>query len=278
MKRKVLISLGVLIVIAVSGGIFLHTGTEDNSMGSVEAVEALELITKTYMSMPSVHGLAKGSGDGTVVDVDGTNVDEDVADMIDLYAGSVVETETPEDEDYIQSLGEQDVVDTAVNPLNKVMYATQNVNLRKHTAVTSESIRVVNFNEEVKVIGITVDKQWYMVEDAQTESVGFIASNYLSSQKNETNSSTIQAEDPTITPDASKAELPEQPETPTQSSETGTYESYKNSSAYAELDAESQAALDAIAAQMASHGTGSGEGHGGYDASGLSGGHHLNGN
>lgn len=107
-----------------------------------------------------------------------------------LHTDTLAEAETEEEE--LQAvIDEEETEDTGVDSMDATMWATTNVNLRAGTAVTTESLRLVNFAEEVSVTGITVDKQWYRVQDG--EQTGFIASSYLSETKPSQNTSTQQA-------------------------------------------------------------------------------------
>ncbi|MDE5718892.1 MAG: SH3 domain-containing protein [Lachnospiraceae bacterium] len=124
-----------------------------------------------------------------VMEEDETVVEEEEA-LASLPKETVDETET--DEESLQDSAEEEgTEDEGIDDLDATMYATTDVNLRQGTAVTTESLRLVNFAEEVKVTGITVNKQWYRVEDA-SKGVGFIASSYLSDTKPQQNASAQQ--------------------------------------------------------------------------------------
>lgn len=140
---------------------------------------------------------AKSMGITSVFADSGKTLDEK---LTDLYAKTVVESEPPEEETYIQEMAASvemtaDVENEDIEELDEQMYAIQNVNLRGGTAVTATALRTIQFSEQVHVTGISTDKQWYRVEDTQ-EGTGYVASSYLSYDKPTQNASAAQQGNP----------------------------------------------------------------------------------
>lgn len=116
---------------------------------------------------------------------------EEEEELAGLPPETTDEAETDKEE--LQTVNsEEETVNEDIEDIEATMYATTDVNLRKGTAVTTESLRLVAFAEEVKVTGITTNKQWYRVEDTE-KGEGFIASSYLSDTKPQQNTSSQQA-------------------------------------------------------------------------------------
>ena len=118
----------------------------------------------------------------------------------DLYKEMQVKAETAEEMS-------GDVENEEIEAMDAQMYAIQNVNLREGTAVTTTALRTIQFAEQVHVTGISTNKQWYQVEDAE-KGTGYVASNCLSDTKPTQNSSEAQKENPEGTTDLTGATKP----------------------------------------------------------------------
>lgn len=180
MQKKKLIGagIGVVVVIAViCGGIVLHKDSE--------TIETIAEVTPPIIEEDSPKATEKPETVETEPPAEETTDAEETGESTvemeqetDVLQEDERETETAEEE--------------TIDDLDTIMYATTNVNLRKGTAVTTESLRLVGYAEEVKVTGITTNKQWYRVEDTE-KGEGFIASSYLSDTKPQQNTSSQQA-------------------------------------------------------------------------------------
>ena len=178
MKKKIMLTVTAAVIIAVGiGGYFVLS---DN--GAETASAKCVAITTVFA------------------------LDEKLTDM---YSGTVVESETAEEEAYIQEMvkaGEMngDVENEEIEDMDAQMYAIQNVNLREGTAVTTTALRTIQFSEQVHVTGISTNKQWYRVEDTD-KGTGYVASNCLSDTKPTQNSSEAQKSNPDGTTDLTGA-------------------------------------------------------------------------
>lgn len=91
-----------------------------------------------------------------------------------------------EDEDYeIATESGVDYEDEALKyviaKLEKNMYATTTVNIRKGPDTTYEKLGTLIMNQEVKVTGICNENDWYRVE--YNDGIGFVSGEYLSDKK-----------------------------------------------------------------------------------------------
>ncbi|MDE6664298.1 MAG: SH3 domain-containing protein [Lachnospiraceae bacterium] len=171
MKKKIILTVTAAVVIAVGiGGYFVLS---DN--GAETASAKCTAITTVFE------------------DIEET-LDER---LTDLYAQEMVEA------------GEMsgDVENEEIEAMDAQMYAIKNVNLREGTAVTTTALRTIQFGEQVHVTGISTNKQWYQVEDAE-KGTGYVASNCLSDTKPTQNSSEAQKENPEGTTDLTGATKP----------------------------------------------------------------------
>lgn len=85
---------------------------------------------------------------------------EEEEELVGLQPETTDGVETDKEE--LQTVNsEEETVNEDIEDIEATMYATTDVNLRKGTAVTTESLRLVGYAEEVKVTGITTNKQWY---------------------------------------------------------------------------------------------------------------------
>ena len=186
MKKKIMLTVTAAVVIVVGIGGFLALSNN----GAETASEKCTAIT-------------------TVFALDEKTLDEKLTDM---YSGTVVESETAEEEAYIQEMVEAgemngDVENEEIEAMDAQMYAIKNVNLREGTAVTTTALRTIQFAEQVHVTGISTNKQWYRVEDKE-KGTGYVASNCLSDTKPTQNSSEAQKENPDGTTDLTGATKP----------------------------------------------------------------------
>ena len=186
MKKKIMLTVTAAVIIAVGiGGYF---SLSDNGAETASA---------------------KCTAISTVFTLDEKTLDEKLTDM---YSGTIVESETAEEEAYLQEMvkaGEMngDVEDEEIEDMDAQMYAIQNVNLREGTAVTTTALRTIQFAEQVHVTGISTNKQWYRVEDKE-KGTGYVASNCLSDTKPTQNNSEAQKSNPDGTTDLTGATKP----------------------------------------------------------------------
>lgn len=155
---------------------------------------------------------AKCTAIASVFTVDDKTLEEKLTDM---YAGTIVESDTVAAEEYTQELVESgemngDVENEEIEDMDAQMYAIQNVNLREGTAVTTTALRTIQFSEQVHVTGISTNKQWYRVEDTD-KGTGYVASSYLSDTKPTQNNSEAQKENPSGSEDMTSSNPAPQP-------------------------------------------------------------------
>lgn len=157
MKRKALISLGVLAIVAVIGGVILHTGTEESGLNGVAVVE--DFINLEYdKSMETAYN------------------------DIEEAKKQAEEDATEEEEAIVEQEVEQGLLEVpeevAVKELDTYLYATTDVSLREGASVGSEKLGTVMTGTKVHAIGQTEDNQWIKVEGIEGKE-GFISSSYL---------------------------------------------------------------------------------------------------
>ena len=180
-KKKGLI-IGIITVVVIAGiGLCIKMSGNEKSVETVAQVQiAEEPETETEKEEPVSEDIEPEE----TASEDTTTIEED-----SLQTETMVEAETDEEE--LEAVADEE--DTEVTEMDATMFAIADVNLRRGASVETESLRVVNFAEELKVTGITNgEKQWSRVEDT-SKGVGFIASSYLSDTKPEQNTSSQQA-------------------------------------------------------------------------------------
>lgn len=152
MKRKALMSLGVLAIVAVIGGVILHTGTEESGLNGVAVVG-------------DVINLEYDKGMETAYN----NIEE-------------TKRQAEEEEAIVKQEVEQGLLEVpeevAVKELDTYLYATTDVSLREGASVGSEKLGTVMTGTKVHAIGQTEDNQWIKVEGIEGKE-GFISSAYL---------------------------------------------------------------------------------------------------
>lgn len=227
-KKWIVVGIGVVaVIVGILGYSLIHNETETvETMAEVTTPIAEENTTISAEKEPKAEETEPQTEELPDTEEKLENT-PDTEQETDILQEDEIETETAEEEETEEEL---------IDDLDATMYATQNVNLRQGTAVTTESLRLVGFAEEVKVTGITVNKQWYRVEDA-SKGVGFIASSYLSDTKPEQNTSAQQT---------------------AQATSDNSSESTQSSGEQSSVPGISQSQMDAIEAYLAAEGQGQG--------------------
>lgn len=202
MKKKVLISLGIVIaVIAIAGAVYFIGGNkgEDSTVNAVASIqqEETEENKETEIEASSIE--KSETETSSVEEIESSSVQE--------------ETETVSEE--------SDII-----PLEKVMYAIKNVNIREGVSTEYAKIGSLTVNQQVSVIGQSKSTDWYEIILADGTKA-YVHPQYLSDTQTEVKVEqpkveTPQAEQPQQQPEQPKVEnpsqQPEQTQTPPQSS------------------------------------------------------------
>lgn len=157
----------------------LSDGTESRWEEGLTKTEALELITSTYMSMSSVHGVEMGKGDGEAIEIkENKEIAKGSADM----TSTTSEVFTEAEEEIVKQEVEQGLLevpeDVAIRDLDEYRYTTTDVSLREKASVGAEKLDTVAIATKVHVNGITEDGQWCRVDGVNGKD-GFISAAYL---------------------------------------------------------------------------------------------------
>lgn len=163
--RKNLIVLGV---IAISSCLLLGcaeindeshvSATTTNNEQKVDESETVEELIK----------------DSTIIEETTSNEEPELS--VDIE--SVIEiTEEEKETSEVVEIEEQDVI----TELDKVMYASNAVNLRSGNSTAYEIVGGLVQNQEVHVIGQSAETGWYLIEYGET--TAYVSNNYLSDTK-----------------------------------------------------------------------------------------------
>lgn len=158
MKRKALMSLGVLAIVVVIGGVILHTGTEESGLNGIAVV-----------------------GDVINLEYD-KGMETAYNDIEEAKKQAEEDAKREEEEAIVKQEVEQGLLEVpeevAVKELDTYLYATTDVSLREGASVGSEKLGTVMTGTKVHAIGQTEDNQWIKVEGIEGKE-GFISSAYL---------------------------------------------------------------------------------------------------
>lgn len=205
MKKKVLISLGIIIIVgAVAGGILFTGGKEkDNSVNAMASIET----ASTVESEPEEKEESK---EIEIEDTESESEEQSTEDMNTTEENdrqkAHQEAETPKETTTNDEL-------TDITPLDKTMYAKGNINTRTGPSTEYTKAGNLTLNESVHVTGQSQSTAWYQLTLPSGEIV-YCSNQLLSDTKTEVQQSQPKTEQQTNNNNQQQPTQPEQPSTP----------------------------------------------------------------
>lgn len=204
MKKKVLISLGIVIaVIAIGGTVYFIGGNkgEDSTVNAVASIQQEE------------------TEENKETEIEESSIAESESEESETEIISVEEIESSSVQEETETVAEE----SDIIPLEKVMYAIKDVNIREGVSTEYAKIGSLTVNQEVMVTGQSKSTGWYEI-GLSDGTKAYVSNQYLSDTRIEVKPETNQ--NPQSQPQAEqpKAEQPQQqpeqsqPQTPPQSS------------------------------------------------------------
>lgn len=176
MKKKVLISLGIIIIVgAVAGGILFTGGKEkDNSVNAMASIET----ASTVETEPEEKEESK---EIEIEDTESESEEQSTEDMNTTEENdrqeAHQEAETPKETTANDEL-------TDITPLDKTMYAKGNINTRTGPSTEYTKAGNLTLNESVHVTGQSQSTAWYQLTLPSGEVV-YCSNQFLSDTKTE---------------------------------------------------------------------------------------------
>lgn len=176
MKKKVLISLGIIIIVgAVAGGILFTRGKEKdnsvNAMASIETASAIETEPEEKEESKEIE----------IKDTESESEEQSTEDMNTTEENdrqkAHQEAETPKETTTNDEL-------TDITPLDKTMYAKGNINTRTGPSTEYTKAGNLTLNESVHVTGQSQSTAWYQLT-LPTGEVVYCSNQLLSDTKTE---------------------------------------------------------------------------------------------
>lgn len=176
MKKKVLISLGIIIIVgAVAGGILFTRGKEKNNsvnaMASIETASAIETEPEEKEESKEIE----------IKDTESESEEQSTEDMNTTEENdrqkAHQEAETPKETTTNDEL-------TDITPLDKTMYAKGNINTRTGPSTEYTKAGNLTLNESVHVTGQSQSTAWYQLTLPSGEIV-YCSNQLLSDTKTE---------------------------------------------------------------------------------------------
>lgn len=193
MNKKVLaIILSLVVIVGITGVIIVRQNNlKDNSIEAMASVEASD--NEQNNSLP------EEDAENTEADKQTEDIEEEQPVTIEESTiNDIVPTDTEETE----------TETTDITPLDKIMYATAEVNIRSGASTEYEKTGSLSINEEVQVTGSITG--WYEVEINGTK--GYVSDKYLSDSK---------VEIPQVTQKTEQKQQPVNNEEPSQPVDSG---------------------------------------------------------
>lgn len=207
MKKKVLISLGIIIIVgAVAGGILFTGGKDKNN--SVDAMASIE----TASTVETEPEEKEESKEIEIEDTESESEEQSTEDMNTTEENdrqkAHQEAETPKETTTNDEL-------TDITPLDKTMYAKGNINTRTGPSTEYTKAGNLTLNESVHVTGQSQSTAWYQIT-LPTGEVVYCSNQLLSDTKTEPQQSQPKTEQQTNNNNQQQQTQtqPEQPSTP----------------------------------------------------------------
>lgn len=179
MKKKALISLGIVIaVIAIAGTVYFIGGNKekDSTVNAVASIqqEETEENKETEIEASSIAE---------------SETEESEIEESEIETSSVEEIESSSVQEETETVAEE----SDIIPLDKVMYAIKDVNIREGVSTEYAKIGSLTVNQEVMVTGQSKSTDWYEI-GLSDGTKAYVSNQYLSDTrievKPETNQST----------------------------------------------------------------------------------------
>lgn len=175
MKKKVLISLGIIIIVgAVAGGILFTGGKEKNN--SVNAMASIE----TASAVESEPEEKEESKEIEIEDTESESEEQSTKDIntADENVSQEVHSEIETPKESVDEVGD-------ITPLDKTMYAKGNINTRTGPSTEYTKAGNLTLNESVHVTGQSQSTAWYQLT-LPTGEIVYCSNQLLSDTKTET--------------------------------------------------------------------------------------------
>ena len=180
---KIILSIGSIVVVGLIGGYFIVTSdnwtSDDILNASIEDSMNLEttflekevldtLIAEESMEKVEIETekISEENAEDTLTEMP---VELNVEDTTEESTEGIVENEIPTDEKDLEWEG--------IEPMDSVMYAQNDVNVRMGPGTEFEKIGRLSRNDEVVVLGRHEESGWYYIE--YDEERGYVSDNYL---------------------------------------------------------------------------------------------------
>lgn len=191
-KKALAIILSLVVIVGITGVIIVRQNNlKDNSIEAMASVEASD--NEQNNSLPEEDTENTETNKQTEAIEEEQPVTTEESTINDIVPTDTEETETEK---------------TDITPLDKIMYATAEVNIRSGASTEYEKTGSLSINEEVQVTGSITG--WYEVEINGTK--GYVSDKYLSDSK---------VEIPQVTQKTEQKQQPVNNEEPSQSEDSG---------------------------------------------------------
>lgn len=193
MNRKALaIILSLVVIVGITGVIIVRQNNlKDNSIEAMASVEASDNEQNNSLPEEDVENTEANKQTEDIEEEQPVTAEESTIN--DILPTDTEETETEK---------------TDITPLDKIMYATAEVNIRSGASTEYEKTGSLSINEEVQVTGSITG--WYEVEINGTK--GYVSDKYLSDSK---------VEIPQVTQKTEQKQQPVNNEEPSQPVDSG---------------------------------------------------------
>lgn len=193
MNKKVLaIILSLVVIVGITGVIIVRQNNlKDNSIEAMASVEASDNEQNNSLPEEDAENTEANKQTEAIEKEQPVSTEESTINDIVPTDTEVTETET-----------------TDITPLDKIMYASAEVNIRSGASTEYEKIGSLSINEEVQVTGSITG--WYEVEINETK--GYVSDKYLSDSK---------VEIPQVTQKTEQKQQPVNNEEPSQPVDSG---------------------------------------------------------
>lgn len=191
-KKALAIILSLVVIVGITGVIIVRQNhLKDNSIETMASVEAPD--NEQNNSLPEEDTENTEANKQTEAIEEEQPVTTEESTIKDIVPTDTEETETEK---------------TDITPLDKIMYATAEVNIRSGASTEYEKTGSLSINEEVQVTGNIIG--WYEVEINGTK--GYVSDKYLSDSK---------VEIPQVTQKTEQKQQPVNNEQPSQPVDSG---------------------------------------------------------